>query len=132
MEKQVKMKLSIYAVDKMSFMLNKSFKPTPGEKIQIKPIFNREITKLDPNRMMLTLSVSLNNLEKEIPFYLDVQISGVFEVPDWEDPDTNQFIITNATNVLYPYLRTIVTTLTANGNVPPYILPIVNVEALFH
>ncbi len=132
MEKQVKMKLSIYAVDKMSFMLNKSFKSTPGEKIQIKPIFNREITKLDPNRMMLTVSVSLNNLEKEIPFYLDVQISGVFESPDWEDPETNQFIITNATNVLYPYLRTIVTTLTANGNVPPYILPIVNVEALFH
>ena len=132
MEKQVKMKLSGYTVDKMSFMLNKNFRAEPGEKIQIKPIFNREITKISQERFILTVSVSFANLDREIPFYLDVQISGVYDVPEWEDVQTNKFIITNATNVLYPYLRSIVTTLTANGQVPPYLLPITNVEAIFH
>ncbi len=132
MEKQIKMKLSGYTVDKLNFMLNKNFKAKAGEKIQVKPIFNRETTKINDQRFILTISVSLANIEYDIPFYLDVQISGVFDVPEWESEQTNKFIIANATSLLYPYLRSSVTTLTANGHVPPYILPIANVEQIFH
>jgi preprotein translocase subunit SecB len=132
MPKQVKMKLRAYTVDKMSFMLNKQFRVEPGQKVQIKPIFNREITKVNEQRFVNTVSVSLTNIEQDTPFYLDVQISGVFDVEDWEDPETNKFVIKNATEVLYPYLRTIVTTLTANGHVPPYVLPMANVDSIFH
>jgi len=132
MEKQVRMKLAAYTVDKMSFMLNKSFRAEKGEKITIKPIFNREITKVNEQRFILTLSVSLANLERDIPFYLDVQISGVFDVEDWENQQTQKFIIANTSQILYPYLRSIVTTMTANAHVPPYHLPIANTEQIFH
>ena len=33
--------------------------------------------------------------------------------------------------VLYPYVRALVTTITANANVPPYILPVMNSNSLF-
>ncbi len=132
MEKQVRMKLLRYTVDKMSFMMNKNFKATQGEKIEIKPIFTREITKVNDTRFIITLSVSLSNLEREIPFYLDVQISGIFDVENWEDPQTQKFIVANASQILYPYLRSLVTMLTANAHVPPYHLPIANTEAIFH
>ncbi len=132
MENQVKIKLLRYTVDKMSFMLNKSFRPEPGEKIKIKPIFNREITKIKDERFAVTISVSLANLEKEIPFYLDVQLSGIFHSENWQEDKFNKFLVKSATDVLYPYMRSIVTTLTANAHVPPYILPMVNVEAIFH
>ncbi len=132
MEKQVRMKMVRYTVDKMSFMTNKSFRAEKGEKIEIKPIFTREITKVNDVRFIITLSVSLSNLEREIPFYLDVQISGIYDVENWEDAQTNKFIIANASQILYPYLRTIVTTLTANALVPPYHLPIANTEQIFH
>lgn len=132
MEKQIKMKLLRYTVDKMSFMLNKSFQPEKGQKIQIKPIFNREITKINEQRFVVTLSLSLSNLEQEIPFYLDVQVSGIFDADNWQASDSNKFVIKSATDVIYPYLRSIVTTLTAQAHVPPYILPMANVEAIFH
>ena len=39
--------------------------------------------------------------------------------------------IDNATAIMFPYLRNLLSTITMNGNIPPYILPIVNVSKLF-
>lgn len=56
---------------------------------------------------------------------------GVFEFEDWEDDDKNGMAINNATAILFPYLRNLVSTVTLNGNVPPYILPVMNIVELF-
>ncbi len=131
MAEQIQIKLVGYSVDKMSFILNKSFKMTPNHKVQVKPRFNRDITKRDQNSFILTLSLSFDDYNDDIPFYLDIQISGVFQVNNWETEPALSVVKVNGTAILYPYLRSLVTTLTANGNVPPYILPITNPAQLF-
>ena len=131
MAEQIQIKLVGYSVDKMSFILNKSFKITPDHKIQVKPNFNRDITKRDQNSFILTLSISFDDYHEDIPFYLDIQISGVFIVENWENEPALTVSKLNGTAILFPYLRSLVTTLTANANVPPYILPITNPAMLF-
>lgn len=131
MPEQIQIKLIGYTVDKMSFVLNKSFKLQPNHKIQVKPSFNREMTKRDPNNFMLTLSISFDDYNEDIPFYLDIQISGIFNVENWEYEPALTVSKLNGTAILFPYLRSLVTTVTANANVPPYILPITNPSKLF-
>lgn len=131
MAEQIQIKLIGYTVDKMSFILNKSFKLEPNHKIQVKPSFNREMTKRDDNSFTMTLSLSFDDYHEEIPFYLDIQISGVFAVDNWEKEPALSVSKINGTVILFPYLRSLVTTLTANANVPPYILPITNPVSLF-
>ncbi len=131
MAEQIQIRLIGYTVDKMSFVLNKSFKIQPNHKIQVKPSFNREMTKRDPNHFMLSLSISFDDYNEDIPFYLDIQISGIFNVDNWEYEPALTVSKMNGTAILFPYLRSLVTTLTANANVPPYILPITNPAKLF-
>ena len=64
-------------------------------------------------------------------FELKVQISGTFKLDNWEDEDRNIFINTNAIVILYPFVRSLVATLTANANVPTYVLPVFNLVAWF-
>ena len=131
MAEQIQIKLIGYSVDKMSFILNKSFKMEPNHRIQVKPHFNRDITKRDQHSFILTLSISFDDYKEDIPFYLDVQISGVFNVENWENEPALTVSKLNGTAILFPYLRSLVTTITANANVPPYILPITNPAKLF-
>lgn len=131
MAEQIQIKLVGYSVDKMSFILNKSFKVEPNHKIQVKPNFNREITKRDDHSFILTLSISFDDYMEDIPFYLDIQISGIFDVKNWETEPALTVSKLNGTAILFPYLRSLITTVTANANVPPYILPITNPAKLF-
>ncbi len=131
MAEQIQIKLVGYTVDKMSFILNKSFKIEPNHKVQVKPNFNREITKRNNDSFILSLAISLDDYNEDIPFYLDIQISGIFNVEKWEQEPALSLSKINGTAILFPYLRSLVTTLTANANVPPYILPITNPARLF-
>ena len=129
--KKITTRLMGYSVDKLSFILNKSFDVRQYAKIQITPKFDREVTKINENTFLMSLSVSIDDNENKIPFFMDIQISGKFEFTEWENAKLNMLAIGNATSVLYPYLRALVTTISSNANVPPYILPIMNINHLF-
>jgi preprotein translocase subunit SecB len=120
-----------YSVDKVSFILNKSFDVKEHPKIKVTPKFDREMTRIDDNTFTMSLSVSFDDPNNAIPFFMDVQISGKFLFTRWEDEKLYPIAKTNATSVLYPYIRALVTTVTANSNVPPYILPVMNSNILF-
>lgn len=120
-----------YTVDKVSFILNKEFSAKEHPKIKVVPKFDRELTRIDDQTFTMSLSVSFDDANNVIPFFMDVQISGKFLFTRWEDEKLYPIAKANATSVLYPYLRALVTTVTANANVPPYILPIMNSNILF-
>lgn len=120
-----------YTVDKITFILNKEFKYASKQKLQVYPQFHREITKIDEKTLKVSLSASFDHPKDEVPFYLDVQLTGTFVFGNWEHEKLNRLAISHCTNALFPYLRTIITTVTANANVPPYIIPIMNSNALF-
>lgn len=126
------MKLINYKVLKTVFKLNEKFE-FKQETIDIQPMFNRDVIKIDENHYQINLGISISSItnKKPIPFDAEVMISSVFELVNWENEVTNGIAVNNATAILFPYLRTLVATLTLNGNVPPYMLPIMNISKLF-
>ena len=65
---------------------------------------------------------------KVYPFNLKVTMSGFFEYEG--NVDVKQYL-PNAAAIMYPYMRSIVTSITSNANVAPLILPTINTQKLF-
>ena len=61
--------------------------------------------------------------ENNYPFYLKTVLEGEFEI---EGDDIEKFEI-NGISLLYPYVRSIISTYTANSNIPTLVLPPINV-----
>ena len=130
-KKNIQIRLTGYTVDKISFITNKDFDFKANPKVKVTPKFDREVTKIDDMSFMLSLSISFDHPENNIPFFMDIQVSGKFMFTNWETDQLYKVAKSHATSVLYPYIRALVTTVTANANVPPYILPIMNSNTLF-
>lgn len=126
------MKLLNYKVLKTTFELNEDFE-FKSKKIDIQPSFNRDIVKIDDNHYKISLSIKISNdINKEpIPFNACVVISSIFELANWESEAAHAIAINNATAIMFPYLRTLLATITLNGNIPPYMLPVMNISSLF-
>lgn len=72
----------------------------------------------------LNLTVFDNMEEKNYPFNIKVKVLGRFAI---HGENIENFEI-NGIAILYPYLRAIVSTYTANSNIPTLILPPINVS----
>lgn len=113
--------------EELSFKLNR-VRLNPNEKLDIKPQFSRQVRKVNGNDKLnfVALSVKIESTEAEPkPFDINVTLVGIFEVEDVaNDTEERKFVI-EATKLLYPYLRSAVTNLTANAYVAPLNLPII-------
>ncbi len=126
------MKLLSYQVLKTSFQLNEQYQFKSG-KINIQPEFKRDVVIVDEKKYKIVLSVIISKdvIKEPIPFYAEVTISATFELNNWEDEVSNKIAVNSSTAILFPFLRTLLSTVTMNGNVPPYTLPIMNISKLF-
>lgn len=130
MNSQVIMKS--YYVNSVSFERNDRFRPKADVPIRMLPEFKRTIYKVNDVQAVVKLSLELKNGGEDIPFSLSAAISGVFEMQDWDkSPVLSKVLADMAVTVLYPYLRSLVTTITANACMPPYNLPIINIVSVF-
>lgn len=120
-----------YTVNKINFEINREFEERP---LNVKFNIDRlvEYIEDDENTMLVTLDVSIfENAEKNnFPFSLEINLTGVFELDNIYMEDRVSFAEVNAVAILFPYVRAIVSTFTANANVPPLILPPINVVSL--
>jgi|LGOV01.1.fsa_nt_gb preprotein translocase subunit SecB len=93
-------------------------------KLFLKEIFYPE----KDNFALVTLKTTIfeNAEENNCPFTMMVVISGIFEFTNKESI-RNELLEQNAIAILFPYVRAIVSTYIANANIPPLILPTVNV-----
>ena len=78
--------------------------------------------------MIVNLSTYIfkNSIENNYPFELEIEITGFFTTTG----DAVDRFKANAIAIMYPYVRAIVSTYTALANIPPLILPAINVNAL--
>ena len=127
------MKLLNYKVIKTYFQLNDNFE-FKNKNININPEFTRDFTKINDDVFKLTLSVQIfeNKQNVNIPFFAEAVISAEFNLKNWENDDFKAITKDNTTAILFPYLRNILSSVTMNGNVPPYTLPIMNISKLFN
>ena len=116
-----------YVVDKVEFTRNNEY--STREKVNIQFSVRKEISKVD-NKMNVTLYVKVfeNAKENNYPFEMFIQVTGFFSI---ENDDKRIDFEPNAIAILYPYIRSIVSTYTANANVNPLILPPININNLF-
>ena len=130
MSNEIKSKLSFinYKVKEVILKQNDSFKNT-GEPIDVIFKLKHETIKNDSNmKIILKVEVFENAEENNYPFNMCVTLEGNFET---EGEDIERFEI-NGIALLYPYVRAIISTYTANSNMPTLILPPINVGAYYN
>ena len=114
--------------EELSFKLNR-VKLNPEEKLDIKPQFSRQVRKVPGNEMLnfSALSVEIQSTEAEPkPFDINVTLVGVFEVTDVKNENEERNFVIEGTKLIYPYLRSAVTSLTANAYIAPLNLPVIS------
>lgn len=114
---------------------NVSFKQNKIESVSCKlsPNVKGEIKKQSDESYSCSLTVSISNTEiNPFPFDLNVEMVGYFTFKnDVKEELIETFIKTNGVQMIYPYLRSTITTLTQGCLVNPIILPIVDFRLLF-
>lgn len=119
-----------YKVERMHFDLNRSF-VCENDTIELNPIFTRKLTKVDESSFMIQLGVKIDNVGNLLPFGCEIVLSGRFSLHEWQEINKNIYVLNNTCAILFPYLRNVLFTVTMNANVPPYVLPVMNVVHLF-
>lgn len=112
-----------YIVKEILFEQNEKFKEKP---VEIKFKVNKN-TSYDKDKMIVDLGVEIFEKNDKYPFYMTVVVRGIFSI---ENNDERINFEPNAIAILYPYIRSIVSTYTSQANVMPLILPIINVNKL--
>lgn len=123
--------LKNYIVKTMNFSINEDFEFNPDKTISLNPEFKRQIRKIDNDTATVNLMFYISDETKDIPFSIEIDIEGLFHLRNWEQPEQFPIINSNAIAILFPYLRSLVSMVTANANISPYVLPVMNIAALF-
>ena len=120
------LKLKGIRVDEMTFRLN-AVRAQNGTKMELKPTFSRKVRRAVENDKLffVTLTVKIERTEDQPkPFDLCVTHTGVFETDASTDAEKRAALIAG-TELLYPYLRAAVTTLTTAALSSPIVLPVI-------
>ena len=116
--------------EELNFTINR-IKMDPNTKIEIKPQFSRTVRRVQENDKIwfLALEVKVESTDDSPkPFNLKTRRVGVFEAEEVED---EQELVINMTEIVYPYLRAAVSSLTANAFINPLILPVIPAGTMF-
>ncbi|MFB5308363.1 protein-export chaperone SecB [Enterococcus casseliflavus] len=127
-----------YIIEKSIYSTNPSFEePHEEYGLVIEEDVSAEVgIKNDKGYVKIKLLLNKDDDMKYInntPFFLEVVIRGIFsyESETEEKAHLKRLLGSNALAILYPYLRSYVSFLTANTNqFPTYILPVVNFAKL--
>jgi preprotein translocase subunit SecB len=69
--------------------------------------------------------------ESPKPFNLKVRLVGAFEAEEVDTEEDRRDLVINMTEIVYPYLRAAVSSLTANAFINPLILPVIPAGTMF-
>ena len=122
-----------YEVNEISFVKNNKFKNEGFEGLDFNIDTNIKYPK-NPEENKFAVKLRINFGEDAItnnyPFTVIADITGFFELDLSQLGDMKQFAEVNAVSILFPYLRSLITTVTANANIPPVIIPPMNIAGM--
>ena len=119
--------------EELTYTINR-IKMEKDAKFEIKPQFSRTVRRVQENDKIwfLTLEVKVESTEEAPkPFNLKARLVGVFEAEDLQDEMDNRDLVINMTEIVYPYLRSAVSALTANAFIKPWVLPVIPAGTMF-
>lgn len=114
-----------YDVNKIQFINNPDYE---AQEVEVDLEFDSAIERLEEYiAQKVSIEVFPNGLENGMPFQLQIDLTGHFRLVDGAEKMETKNIETNTLAILFPYVRSLVTTITANANVPPLVLPPLNI-----
>ena len=119
--------------EELSYTINR-IKMDKDTKFEIKPQFSRTVRRVQENDKLwfVALEVKVESTEEAPkPFNLKARLVGVFEAEDIQDELDRRDLVINMTEVVYPYLRAAVSSLTANAFINPMMLPVIPAGTMF-
>ena len=119
--------------EELSYTINR-IKMDQNTKFEIKPQFSRTVRRVQENDKLwfLTLEVKVESTETEPkPFNVKARLVGIFEAEGIENDLDRQDLVINMTEVVYPYLRAAVSSITANALINPLMLPVIPAGTMF-
>ncbi|SDF45643.1 protein-export chaperone SecB [Sporolituus thermophilus] len=131
------LKFHDYIIRKMSFQVHPTYFTPDPDQASLATSVRHDVSIDEKNQqasVTLELSIGLPNEEKpNPPFTIHVVLEGFFSyhADGNVTPTFDRVCNVNATAILFPYLRSIVTDITKIANVnPPLIIPPVNINKL--
>ena len=105
--------------------------PKLEESPSIELDINSEYLDLKKNRHEINLKIKIKaNVKDNILFILELQYAGFFECKIQSEKDKKRFIVT-ASTLLFPFTRSLISSITMEGGFKPLILQPINFETLF-
>ena len=129
----MKYALARIMAEEVSYSMNR-IKVDKDTKFEINPKFSRTVRRANDNEKIwfVTLEVNVESTEDSPkPFNLKVRLVGIFEAEDVNDEMDRRDLVINMTEVVYPYLRAAVSSLTANAFINPMMLPVIPAGTMF-
>ncbi|WP_292460921.1 protein-export chaperone SecB [Methanothermococcus sp.] len=126
------LKFNDYKVKHIEFILNENFNNTSNPKVVTNVKTTINYNNKNPNKFNTSIKITLGEKSNNpnVLFYLCVELLGEFEVVESEIDKVRQFAEINAVSILFPYARALITTITANANIPPVVLPPMNIAGM--
>lgn len=121
-----------YSITKANYNEVDGFVKPQDHEIHIQSKFDFKVIDNDSELKTVVLWFNIEDSDN-LPFRINVEISGEFKYDKGQDHDDNGFgsFRANALAILYPYLRNVVSQLTLLSNkFPSFILPTVNMYAV--
>ena len=104
-----------------------------GRNFKLQPKISRKTGKVKDNVFFTALILEVTSTSEQ-PFPIDVTIDfrGIFQFNPGENQEAIlEFLKNGAVEMMFPYLRSILTNLTTTAMLPPIILPIIDIIKLF-
>ncbi|PXV63103.1 preprotein translocase subunit SecB [Halanaerobium congolense] len=123
-----------YDVDNIIFEKNKEF---DQEKVKMDISLKKDISFMEKESdgsekysVSLEINIFEDPIENNFPFSLFIKITGYFNVITKDEKMKEELINLNSVSILFPYLRSLVSTITANSNISSLIIPPLNINKL--
>ncbi|MBQ6013020.1 MAG: protein-export chaperone SecB [Spirochaetales bacterium] len=104
----------------------------PAGSFTLSPKISRSINKHDERHYSVQLVLDVSNTsEAPFPVNIKVDLIGLFEIEKMPEEGINDFLRYQAVQIMFPYIRSMVSAVTATANMVPVVLPIIDVRNLF-
>lgn len=114
-----------YDVNKIQFINNPDYET---QEVEVDLEFDSAIERSEEYiAQKISIEVFPNGIENGMPFQLQIDLTGHFRLVDGAEHLETKNLEINTLSILFPYVRSLVTTITANANVPALVLPPLNI-----
>ncbi|MCM1130220.1 MAG: protein-export chaperone SecB [Roseburia sp.] len=101
-------------------------------KYTITPSFGKAIKKLNDEMYEVKLIFTIKNENQNItPYEIELIIKGVFVLKNPSEGEVDEFLKINAIQILFPYLRSILSSAMSALMITPILLPLMDARYIF-